>query len=301
MFFALLLAAAAPTVDAASLKALAEADARLVSIGRRLARGGAGLCAGTVSNPGWTIEDAEQYAPELRGDVRAALGLGLLPTVVSIEPDSAAARAGVKTGDGIAAIGGQALAEATGRPSRARQETIERAMIHDARAITVERAARPVTLHLAPEPGCPSEFLIGRNRGLRAASSNGTRVTISPEIVDFAANDDELAFVMAHEFAHNILGHNRGTPPTRVAGEDRSGARSRDREREADRWALYLVARAGYDIGVAPGFWRRWGPRTGFGILSDPSHPDWRDRAERAEAEIARIKAQQAAGQIPMP
>ena len=75
MLFALMLAAAAPTVDAASLQALAEADARLVTIGRRLARGGAGLCAGTVSNPGWTIEDAEQYAPELRGDVRTALSL----------------------------------------------------------------------------------------------------------------------------------------------------------------------------------------------------------------------------------
>src|SRR5690349_13153745 len=101
MFFALMLAAAVPTIDAASLQALAEADSRLVSIGRRLARGAAGLCSGTVSNPGWTIEDAEQYAPALRGEVRAALGLGVFPTIVRVEPGSAAARAGARTGDEI--------------------------------------------------------------------------------------------------------------------------------------------------------------------------------------------------------
>jgi hypothetical protein len=61
------------------------------------------------------------------------------------------------------------------------------------------------------------------------------------------------------------------------------------------------MARAGYDIGVAPGFWLRWGPKTGFGILSDGTHPDWRDRAANAETEIARIRTQQAAGQVPIP
>lgn len=301
MLFALMLAVAAPSVDAASLKALADADARLVAIGRRLARGGAGLCAGTVSNPGWTVEDAEQYAPALRQPVRAALKLGDRPTIVAVEPKSAAARAGVQAGDEVAAIGGHALPAASERASRARQEEIEQMMARGETEVTVERAGRPLTFRIASEPGCASEFLIGRGRGLRAASSDGARVTVSAEIVDFARSDDELALVMAHEFAHNILGHNKDHPSQRIAGEDRSGARTRDREREADRWALYLMARAGYDVNVAPGFWRRWGPQTGFGILGDGSHPDWRDRAARAEEEIARIKAQQAAGQVPVP
>lgn len=301
MMFALMLAAAAPSVDAGSLKSLAAADTRLVAIGRRLARGGAGLCAGTVSNPGWTIEDAEQFAPELRNPVRAALGLRSAPTIVAVEPGSAAAGAGAQVGDEIVAIDGHALPPASGRASRARQDGIERDMTHGGTAVTVERAGRMATLRLMPEQGCASEFLIGRERGLRAASSDGARVTVSAEIVDFAASDDELALVLAHEFAHNILGHNKGYPAQRIAGEDRSGNNTRSREREADRWALYLMARAGYDVNVAPAFWRRWGPKTGFGILSDGTHPDWRDRAARAEAEIALIKTQQAAGQVPVP
>ncbi|HYZ48710.1 MAG TPA: M48 family metallopeptidase, partial [Sphingomonas sp.] len=163
------------------------------------------------------------------------------------------------------------------------------------------RDGKPSKATVAPEPGCTTEFLIGRGRGLRSASSDGARITVSAEIVEFAQSDDELALVMAHELSHNILGHNRGYAAQRIAGTDLSGARGRDHEREADRWALYLLARAGYDPGVAPGFWRRWGPRTDLGILGDGSHPDWRDRAQRAEAELERIRAQQAAGEVPIP
>lgn len=297
MLFALLLAAAAP--DTASFQALADADARLVTIGRRLAKGGAGLCGGRVSNPGWTIEDVEQFGLALRGPVRASLGLGDLPTIVSVEPGSAAARAGLRKGDQIVSVNGVGIGAASARASRSRQDRLEAARAP--LRVEVRRGGEPIAVQVAPEPGCASDFLIGRGQGLRAASSNGARVTVSAQIIDFAAGDDELALVLAHELAHNILGHNKGYAPQRIAGADRSGARGPDREREADRWALYLMARAGYDISKAPNFWRRWGPRTGFGIFSDGSHPDWRDRAARAEAEVAVIRAQQAAGQVPIP
>lgn len=306
MLYAFLLAAAsapapAPAIDPAALRALAEADTRLVGIGRRLAKGGAGLCRGAVSNPGWTIGDAEQYRPELRDEVRTGLRLGDYPTIVAVQPESAAAQAGVQAGDEIVAVGEALLPAASARASRARQASIETALFAGRREVTVRRQGQEVALTLAAEPGCASEFLIGRERGLRAASSDGARVVVSAEIIDFAANDDELALAAAHELAHNILGHNKGYAAQRAAGEDRSGARSRDRELEADRWALYLMARAGYDVSIAPGFWRRWGPKTGFGVFSDGTHPGWRERAKRAEAEIARIKAQQAAGQAPAP
>src|SRR3954468_17215139 len=98
MFLALLLAAAVPD---ASWQALVQADGRLVTIGRRLARGAAGLCKGTVSNPGWTIEDAEQFPPALRATASSALRLGEYPTVAAVEPGSAAAHAGVRSGDEI--------------------------------------------------------------------------------------------------------------------------------------------------------------------------------------------------------
>lgn len=304
MFFAFLMAVAQP--DAGGLAVLAQADTRLVAIGRRLAKGGAGLCGGHVVNPGWTIEDAEQFAPPQRAAVRSALKLGPAPTIVAVEPGSAAAIAGVQPGDELVAIGKVAVPAAPSpRAVRDRQDLVEKAVAGaleaGAASVRVRRDGRERTLTIPQEPGCATEFLIGRGRGLRAASSNGIRIVVSAEIMDFAGNDDELALVMAHEMAHNILGHNRGGPAQRIAGTDRSGAKGKDREREADRWALYLMARARFDPGVAPGFWRRWGPKTDLGILSDGTHPGWRERAERAEAEIARIKAEQAAGRPLIP
>lgn len=309
MFLAFLLAVAAappPAIDRAALQALAAADRRLVTIGRRLAKGGAGLCGGTVSNPGWTIEDAEQFEPAARDAVRAGLGLGDYPTIVAVEAGSAVERAGLAAGDELLAVNGQPVDDApSGRASRTRQEMVEKAtaaaLARGQVGVRVRREGRVLTIPVTAESGCATDFLIGRDEGLRAAASNGTQVTVSTAIIDFARSDDELALILAHELAHNILGHNKEHAAQRVAGADRSGARRRDREREADRWALYLMARGGFDIGVAPGFWRRWGPKTSFGILSDGSHPDWRDRAERAEAEIARIRAERAAGRPLVP
>lgn len=304
MFLALLIAAAQP--DPTGLSALAEADTRLVAIGRRLAKGGEGLCGGFVANPGWTIEDAEQFPPALRPTVREALKLGTYPTIVAVEAGSAVQKARVKPGDEIIAVGGSAVtANVAGAAVRVRQEGIERAigtaLAVGAASVRVRRDGQDIDLLLEREPGCASDFLIGRGKSLRAASSNGYRVVVSAAIMDFAASDDELSVVMAHEMAHNILGHNREGPAQRVAGADRSGAKGRDREREADRWALYLMARAGFDPGVAAGFWRRWGPKTSYGMFSDGTHPGWRERAERAEAETVLIKAMRQSGQPLIP
>lgn len=304
MLLALLIAAAQP--DPTGLSALAEADARLVAVGRRLAKGGAGLCGGFVANPGWTIGDAEQFPAALRPTVRSAMKLGQYPTIVAVELGSAAQKAGVRRGDEIVAVGAAPVAAVPAASAvRTRQEGIERA-IATALAVgpadvRVRRDGQSIDLHVEREAGCASDFLIGRGKSLRAASSNGYRVVVSNAIMDFAASDDELAVVMAHEMAHNILGHNREGPAQRVAGADRSGAKGKDREREADRWALYLMARAGFDPGVAAGFWRRWGPKTSYGVFSDGSHPGWRERAERAEAETGLIRQLRAAGRPLIP
>lgn len=295
MLLTLLLAA-----TALDFRPLVEADRRLVEVGRRLARGGTELCAGQVSNPGWVLADVEQYRPELRAQAAAALGLGDRPSIMAVEPRSAAAGAGLRTGDGLIAVDGVAIAASpSAKPGRFRLSVIEGAA--PVRSVRVRRGDRDITVTLQPEIGCPSHFLLGKSTGLRGVSSDGRQVGVSAEMLDYTGSDDELALVLGHELAHNILGHNKGVPAFRAKGEDRSGRSKKSREAEADRWALYLMARAGYDVAVAPGFWRRWGPKTSFGIFNAGTHPGWRDRAAAAEAEIARIRAVQAAGRAPIP
>ena len=303
MIVALLLVAAAAAPD---FRPLVEADRRLVEVGRRLAKGGAGLCSGVVSNPGWTIADVQQYPPALRAAAKASLGIADMPTIGAVEPGSPAWTARLRPGDELAQVDTVEFdGPAARQASRKRQLRLEEATLAGLRrgVLRVESGqGHDRGRHeVAPEAGCASDFLISRSSGLRGVSSDGRRVGISAEMLDYVANDDELALVLAHELAHNILGHNKSVPSFRVVGEDRSGRTKKSREAEADRWALYLMARAGYDLSVAPGFWRRWGPKTSFGIFNAGTHPGWRDRAAAAEAEIVRIRAQQAAGQKPVP
>jgi beta-barrel assembly-enhancing protease len=299
MLLALLLIQSTFTLEA-DVGSLISADRRLVQVGRRIAKGGAGLCAGQVSNPGWVIADVEQFPPSMRPGLKTSGLLQELPRIVWVEPGSAADRAGARAGDDLLEMSGAAIPiTPSARASRARIDRIEHSRPFG--QVRVRRRGATHMLELSPEPGCSSHFVIGQAQGLRGVSSNGRMVGISLEMLDYVANDDELALILAHELAHNILGHNNGVPAFRAAGEDRSGRSKKSREAEADRWALYLMARAGYDVSVAPGFWRRWGPKTSFGIFNSGSHPGWRDRAAAAEAEIARIKAAQARGEALVP
>ncbi len=108
-------------------------------------------------------------------------------------------------------------------------------------------------------------------------------VSVSTALARYAASDEDLALVIGHEMAHNVLRHS----------EKRAG-RPRSRERAADHAGLYLTARAGYDIGGADAFWRRFGDdnwRARLGVLTHPS-PTARSKAiAETAAEIARKRA----------
>ena len=77
---------------------------------------------------------------------------------------------------------------------------------------------------------------------IRYPMSTGTRVIIGERWTAGDVSDDALAFLVAHELAHNILKH-------RLRREGPRGERpsSKDVEREADRLAPWLMARAGFD------------------------------------------------------
>lgn len=76
------------------------------------------------------------------------------------------------------------------------------------------------------------------------ASTNGQRVKITSGMLGFFASDDELAFVLAHELSHILLGH---------AGAF-NGPSLRSAEVEADRLGIRIVAVAHFDPELAAEF-----------------------------------------------
>jgi hypothetical protein len=99
---------------------------------------------------------------------------------------------------------------------------------------------------------------------------------------------------MAHELSHNILKHKAQLDAAHVkrglfASFGKSAAAVRKTEEEADVYALYLMARAGYDISKAPAFWARFGATSGAGVFSDSTHLRTKARVALTEATLAEI------------
>lgn len=115
------------------------------------------------------------------------------------------------------------------------------------------------------------------------AYTDGNHSFVSTGMVDFTKNDDELAFVLAHEMAHIVLDH-IGTMKSNATKKgilgsilgtvicglncgisvgsawEAAGARAHSVafEAEADYLAAYLMARAGYDPAMVAPLWARF-------------------------------------------
>lgn len=137
------------------------------------------------------------------------------------------------------------------------------------------------------------------------SQADGKNIIINTGMMRFVESDDELAVVMAHEFAHNLMGHvkaqknnatigmligitadaiadtqgiNMGGEMTKAGKEIGALRYSVDFEREADYIGLYVMARAGYDVKYAPKLWRRMSIENPEGIYNSTTHPSNAER-----------------------
>jgi Zn-dependent protease with chaperone function len=99
-------------------------------------------------------------------------------------------------------------------------------------------------------------------RGFTAFTAPGRYIYVSRRLLERCPDDEAAAFVVAHEIAHHDLGHIAGVPdwiPEQVrqrAGGVLAGFYNTlahnvygpERECDADRYALELCRRAGYDL-----------------------------------------------------
>jgi len=287
------------------LVAIRALDARVATIGHRLAVASLDWCRDRQWLPGIALHDLSQYGAAERPAAIRAFGLDGGPAILALAAAGPAERDGLAVDDVVVELEGAPPPRAEPGPtgSFAGMERIlaalDAAFADGTARIGVRRrgAAREVTMRAAR--GCATHFQLAPGRSLNAYA-DGRYVQLTSAIVDYVADDSELAAVLAHEFAHNVLRHRARLDAAGVArgffgNFGRNARLIRETEEEADRLSVWLLDRAGFDPAAAIRFWSRFG-RRGLNIIGSPTHGGWRGRVARFETEIAAIRAARAAG-----
>ncbi len=267
-----------------ALQQLQTLDARVQTIGWQLVRGNAPFCRETAPGIGLLLQDLAGYADP--APLRAALRSSGDIAVQAVAADSPAAWGGLAPNDPLSAVAGQEVATL---PQVKPGDYARLAELHDRIDVSLRNTGRVELvrygqfLTIVGEPVCITRFELLAS-GMKAAA-DGRRVVIGRKLVEMFP-EDELAAALAHELAHNLLGHR-----ARLDASGRAWSKVKRTEREADRLSVWLLANAGYEPEAILRFFARWGPMTDLGPLSSPDHDRWKTRVRKITAEIAAMRA----------
>jgi membrane-associated protease RseP (regulator of RpoE activity) len=168
----------------------------------------------------WALHDPAQDRFDLDGRVRALWVL----------PEFPADLAGLQVGDVIRSVNGKTI-ENSSEFRKFKFEEDEQILIK------VERDETFLTLEVENWPGCYSPADLSINSQINAYA-DGEQMIFYTGFLRFFADDDDLALVVGHELAHNVLEH--------VGKWGGAG-----HEAQADYFGAYFAARAGFSVSDA--------------------------------------------------
>ena len=270
----------------AQLDAFQALDARVQSVAWRLIRDNAPYCREVAPRIGLTVFDAAGFGDPAA--VRVALGLPGDIAVEAVADGSPAQRAGLRPWLSLRAIADEPVSAlpAVKASDYARliglHDRVDAALLASGSVSLTDAAGGEIIV--GGEPACVTRFEL-LSSGSKAAA-DGKRVVIGRKLVEALPEDELLAAALAHELAHNLLGHR-----ARLDASGRSWSKVKATEREADRLSVWLLANAGYDPLAAARFFERWGPRFDLGLFATPDHDGWKSRITQISTEIAAMRA----------
>ncbi len=301
----------APPVSVTNgLERYMEQRARVESVGFRLRKSAAGYCEKqrqTRPDLGLIVWSLANFpSEEDRTHLQSAFSLTDAVTVALAVENAPASEAGLKPGAVITHVNDEAVH--AGKGATERFITLSNAA---ARKGSVRlRIAGGGDVTVKPDTVCEFPTLLVRSPEINAAA-DGHVLAVTTGLFDLTQSDDELALILGHELAHNILGHLKNTPTEQrkpggildafvratigsaVAGTV-SPPFSLANEKQADYAGLYFMARAGFDVTAAETFWQRLNETTRATSVAK-THPSGAERLKALEATIAEIKAKQKA------
>lgn len=307
---------AASTPQQETLRRLVSQQERLYDVAGPLMVNNAELCRDNARNLlGFTAKNKYSYSGELTNAAESLLGLGEQLEVVGVLAGGGAAKAGLREGDRLVSVEGQPIPSGPNAEREAAALLAPMARDRNNVSLTVMRNGSPVKLAIPLTHACAFSIEVGNSDNVNAYS-DGRNIMITRGMMDVASSNDELAYVLAKELAHSTLKHphrlrmngamsavisnlRRVNPDPNAIREAYSRIRPypADLDAAADSLALYMLARAGYDIDDAAEFWKGLAaeyPQSASAHYT-ALHPSTAQRLTAINKTVAEIRSKKAA------
>ena len=275
-----------------ALNQMKSETARLMNVAWPVVEKNSILCGKIRPGMGVKTHYIKAYDKTLKDASARVLNAQEQPTILHVIPRSPADKAGLRAGD--------ILLNNAGNPARETDEDFWSQL----------KADKPVTINIRRGDAQQSVVITANdicryNVRLRSsvainAYADGRNITVTSGMMNFAANDDELAMIVGHELAHNSMGHIRKILGNRILSGNATRF-TRPFESEADYVGLYYQVRAGYSPDKVENFWRRLSAVNPKSVARAKSHPTFPDRFLRLAATREEIETKQAANVLLLP
>lgn len=314
--------------QASLIRSWVEQEQRLFNVATPLMTANAELCGSDVTEwLGLYTADINTFGGDWRAAAVREFNLVELPAVIYDIKGAPAYQAGLRRGDVIVAINGKMIdPDANGSESFGR-------MLNDAKRvgyvdIEFTRDGALGALRVRNMKRCSYDAFLEDSDQINAYA-DGKRIFVSTPMLDFVKSDEELALIIAHEMAHNTLGHVAARQENILAGQysgllvdllfgaagintdgefERAGIEagsllySQEYEREADYVAAYYLARAGFLIDSSlTDFWHRMAAVSPDSLDRRFTHPTMYQRSRALDDTLSEIEAKKALGVALLP
>lgn len=302
-----------------TLRKMGDMQDRLYRVAAPLLINNAELCRTQArSLLGFTAKNKWSYPGEYAEAAAAVLGYGDTLRVSGVLAGSGAAQAGLRKGDDLIAANGKPLP--TGADAETRAAAVFGPLVANRAqlSMTIARNGSNQVLKVPVTRACAIRVDLGNSDNVNSYT-DGSRVSVTRGMINFARTDEAVAYVLAKDIAHAVLGHQATMRNTASVGSiidnvsrvqpDQSlligtaGVRplTADMDVAADNLALYMLARAGYGIGNYKAFWQRLAGQYPATVLNGymANHPNILPRLAAIDKTVAAVRAKQA-GEKPL-
>jgi hypothetical protein len=266
---------AAPAEKVAALRAWVGQQHRLYTIAAPLLINNTELCKRNARYLlGLTAKTKYSYSNDYVSAAQSAFGLGEQLRIMNVLPGSGAAQHGIRQGDILLAVENKPLPRGANAEREAGAVVAAAMKGRTGLNLTLQRGGERFTTHVPLTRACAFGIELG-NADRVNSYADGHRVMITRGMLNFTQSDEELAYALAKEIAHNMLAQSP-RPRTgalidslRLVKTDAKGMLIAQKikpyspvmDATADKLSLYMLARAGYSIDNALPFWKRLASR----------------------------------------